>query len=423
MILAHGEPKSKLCSDYSVLAYTDAIQFLECLRVSIGIPSDLFLSVDCLQKMSIMRINGLLLLVTLLGLAMYGVESGNHQPLARIVIHKARINALEASAFVTASPTLLGLGYQYVNYSTADYIKTVNGTLSFLMINQRADFAFALFSGGLYTPKLIAMSNTIAFAYPNAPLYPRLVQGMIWNEPNSGSFYRNSDSGGECGVLAKTMFYVPTTNKDNFWYSTDYGMFQFCVADNEHDWRPGTPQCIFLENCLASVDRHRQPRLIFIAHKVLGYTSSYLTQGTSGEPMGRDSLQQLWQKYKGPVGNQWETNGKGQPSTALAEVQGRPGFLGLDGHVHNYKRTCPVYESICTMTKTKFFQGSLNGTIHVVAGGAGQSLSPFGPVNTTWSVSKDYDWGFVKLTAFNHTTMLMTPSLSSGTIRPGSLYF
>jgi hypothetical protein len=36
--------------------------------------------------------------------------------------------------------------------------------------------------------------------------------------PGSGSFYGNSDSGGECGVLAETMFYVPAENRANFWY-------------------------------------------------------------------------------------------------------------------------------------------------------------------------------------------------------------
>lgn len=36
--------------------------------------------------------------------------------------------------------------------------------------------------------------------------------------PNSGSFYGTMDSGGECGVLAQTMFYVPAENRDNFWY-------------------------------------------------------------------------------------------------------------------------------------------------------------------------------------------------------------
>ena len=31
-------------------------------------------------------------------------------------------------------------------------------------------------------PKLVAISNTIAFANPNAPVYPRLAQGKMWNE-------------------------------------------------------------------------------------------------------------------------------------------------------------------------------------------------------------------------------------------------
>lgn len=35
--------------------------------------------------------------------------------------------------------------------------------------------------------------------------------------PNSGSFYDTSDSGGECGVLAETMFYVPAENRAKFW--------------------------------------------------------------------------------------------------------------------------------------------------------------------------------------------------------------
>lgn len=35
--------------------------------------------------------------------------------------------------------------------------------------------------------------------------------------PGTGSFYGNMDSGGECGVLAETMFYVPAENRAKFW--------------------------------------------------------------------------------------------------------------------------------------------------------------------------------------------------------------
>lgn len=39
--------------------------------------------------------------------------------------------------------------------------------------------------------------------------------------PGTGSFYQNTDSGGECGVLAQNMFYVPAANREKFWYIYD----------------------------------------------------------------------------------------------------------------------------------------------------------------------------------------------------------
>nr|GEV60432.1 probable inactive purple acid phosphatase 1 [Tanacetum cinerariifolium] len=450
--------------------------------------------------------------------------------------------------------------YQYANYTNTNYKVTGEASLKLQLINQRSDFAFALFTGGLSTPTLVAVSNTVTFVNPNAPSYPRLAHGKAWDQmtvtwtsgygineaepvvewgqrgreqihssagtltfdrnsmcgapartvgwrdpgyihtsflkdlwpnqvyiyklghkllngsiiwsktyqfksspypgqdslqrviifgdmgkpgslnttkqliedlenidivfhigdicyangylsqwdqftcqiepvastvpymvasgnherdwPNSGSFYGNNDSGGECGVIAQTMFYVPNDNRDKFWYSTDYGMFRFCIADTEHDWREGTEQYKFIEQCLASVDRQKQPWLIFIAHRVLGYSSSlfYAVEGSFGEPMGRDSLQKLWQKYKVDI--------------------------AVYGHAHNYERTCPVYENTCMNDEKNHYEGSLNGTIHVVAGGGGADLTPFAPFKTTWSIFRDYDYGFLKLTAFNHSTLL-----------------
>ncbi|GKA22183.1 nucleotide pyrophosphatase/phosphodiesterase-like protein [Tanacetum coccineum] len=86
------------------------------------------------------------------------------------------------------------------------------------------------------------------------------------------------DSGRECGVPAELMYYVPADNRAILWYSTDYGMFHFCIADSEHDWREGSEQYAWIEKCLTSVDRQKQPWLIFSAHRVLGYSSkSWLT--------------------------------------------------------------------------------------------------------------------------------------------------
>lgn len=202
------------------------------------------------------------------------------------------------------------------------------------------------------------------------------------------------DSGGECGVLAENMFYVPAENRANFWYSTDYGMFRFCIAHTELDWREGSEQYKFIENCLASVDRQRQPWLIFLAHRVLGYSSVdfYVEEGSFEEPMGREDLEKLWQKYKVDI--------------------------ALYGHVHNYERSCPVYENICTSQEKHNYIGPLKGTIHVIAGGGGASLHEFASINTTWSIYKDYDNGFVKLTAFDHSHLLFEYKKS----RDGKVY-
>ncbi|XP_010527966.1 PREDICTED: probable inactive purple acid phosphatase 1 isoform X2 [Tarenaya hassleriana] len=562
-------------------------------------------------------------------LVLGAIQEGNShgdQPLSKIAIQKAML-ALNDKAYLRASPAVLGsngqnaewvtvvyssphpsdddwigvfspgdfndsncpaetkmvnpprlcsapIKFQYANYSSPSYKITGNGALKFLLINQRSDFSFALFSGGLLNPKLVTVSNKVVFSNPKAPVYPRLAQGKEWNEmtvtwtsgysidiaepvvewgmkggepklspagtltfgrnsmcgapartvgwrdpgyihtgflkelwpnamytykvghrfsngefvwskeyqfkaspfpgqnslqrvvifgdmgkaeidgsneyndfqraslnttkqliqdlknmdmvfhigdicyangylsqwdqftaqvesiasavpymiasgnherdwPNSGSFYQNLDSGGECGVPAETMFYVPAENRAKFWYSTDYGMFRFCVADTEHDWREGSEQYNFIEHCLASVDRQKQPWLIFLAHRVLGYssTSFYAVDGSFGEPMGRESLQKLWQKYKVDI--------------------------AIYGHAHNYERTCPVYQNICTDKEKNNYTGMLNGTIHIVAGGGGAGLGEFSELQPNWSIYRDYDYGFVKLTAFDHSNLLL----------------
>jgi acid phosphatase type 7 len=37
--------------------------------------------------------------------------------------------------------------------------------------------------------------------------------------PNTGGFFDVKSSGGECGVLAETMYYYPAENRANFWYA------------------------------------------------------------------------------------------------------------------------------------------------------------------------------------------------------------
>ncbi|RLN32938.1 putative inactive purple acid phosphatase 27 [Panicum miliaceum] len=203
---------------------------------------------------------------------------------------------------------------------------------------------------------------------------------------DTGGFYTGNDSRGECGVPAETYFYVPAENRGKFWYAADHGMFRFCVGDTEHDWRPGSEQHAFLERCFASADRKHQPWLVFAAHRPLGYSSNdfYAAEGSFAEPMGR-ALQGLWQKHRVD--------------------------LAVYGHVHNYERTCPVYENTCMDGRSKddgkgSYSGTMGGTIHVVAGTGGAKLRDYsaGPW-PQWSVARDKSFGYVKLTASDHSSL------------------
>ncbi|XP_026397922.1 probable inactive purple acid phosphatase 27 isoform X1 [Papaver somniferum] len=484
------------------------------------------------------------------------------------------------------SPLLVSapIKYQFANHSTPDYVNTGSGSLKFRLINQRYDFAFGLFSGGLSKPKLIATSNKISFANPKAPLYPRLALGKSWDEmtvtwtsdydineavpfvqwglqgeeqirspagtltftqtsmcgppartvgwrepgffhtsflknlwpnlkytyklghrlmdgtyvwsknysftappypgqnslqrviifgdtgkaerdgsneyqnyqpgslnttdtltkdlgnydivfhigdlpysngflsqwdqftemiepiasavpymvasgnherdwPNSGSFYNTADSGGECGVPAETMFYVPAENRANYWYSVDYGMFRFCIGDSEHDWREGTEQYKFIEKCFATTDRQKQPWLIFATHRGLGYSSDewYARQGSFEEPMGRSNF----------------------ISTLPSVLVHVPIESDSLTYIGVCCLLCHVVQNICVSPATSHFSGLWNGTIHVVVGGGGSHLASFSTLKTTWSLYKDFDFGFVKMTAYNHTSLLFEYKKSS----------
>jgi hypothetical protein len=69
---------------------------------------------------------------------------------------------------------------------------------------------------------------------------------------------------------------------------------------------------------------------------VLGYSSDfwYGLEGSFSEPMGRESLQRLWQKYKVDI--------------------------AFYGHVHNYERTCPIYQVSTIVKYTKSLLINLN---------------------------------------------------------------
>ena len=72
----------------------------------------------------------------------------------------------------------------------------------------------------------------------------------------------------------------------------------------------------------------------------------------------------------------------------------------------------------CVNSDKSHYSGTVKGTIHVVVGGGGSHLSEFTTAIPNWSIYRDYDWGFVKLTAFNRSSLLFEYKKS----RDGKVY-
>lgn len=72
-----------------------------------------------------------------------------------------------------------------------------------------------------------------------------------------------------------------------------------------------------------------------------------------------------------------------------------------------------LLQSQCVNGERDHYSGTFQGTIHVVVGGAGSHLSPFSSLTPKWSLVQDYDYGFVKLTASDHSNLLFEYKKSS----------
>lgn len=68
---------------------------------------------------------------------------------------------------------------------------------------------------------------------------------------------------------------------------------------------------------------------------------------------------------------------------------------------------------MCVKNDMTNYTGTVNGTIHAIVGGGGSHLSRFTTIKTRWSLFKDHDFGFVKLTAFNRSYLMFEYKKSS----------
>jgi hypothetical protein len=191
--------------------------------------------------------------------------------------------------------------------------------------------------------------------------------------PSWGNFAE--DSGGECGVPTAKRFHMPSSPHSNgvFWYSFDYGLLHTVVISSEHDLSPGSPQYLFLENDLASVDRIKTPWVVLELHRPL---------------------------YEGEGSGGWRANnvvGKAMRDEFENLLVVHQVDLVLAGHYHEYQRTCDgLYKGQC----------GNGGPIHVTVGSAGAKLDAgFELVNFWTDHFIKGEFGYGRITVANRTDM------------------
>ncbi|KAK9154747.1 hypothetical protein Sjap_002227 [Stephania japonica] len=317
-------------------------------------------------------------------------------------------------------------------------ITTCSASLNFHVINIRTDIGFVFFGGGFDLPCIYTKTSTLNFSNPKTPLYGHIssidstatsmkltwVSGdngtqevqygdsrsqtsevttftqddmckwdyflhlitpvashvsymtAIGNHEDSGSVYATPDSGGECGVAYETYFPMPTSAKDNPWYSIEQASVHFTIISTEHDWSESSEQYGWMKKDLESVNRSATPWVIFMGPM---YSS------TGG------ILPNVDKEFVAAV----------EPLLINNKVD-----LALWGHVHNYERTCAVYQNECKALPTKDANGidtynnsNYSAPVHAVIGMAGFKLDPSPKSADAWSLIRISEYGYARVQA------------------------
>ncbi|GAB2212653.1 hypothetical protein Droror1_Dr00020632 [Drosera rotundifolia] len=195
---------------------------------------------------------------------------------------------------------------------------------------------------------------------------------------DSGSVFETPDSGGECGVPYEAYFPMPTQAKDKPWYSIEQGPLHFTIMSTEHDWTPNSEQYKWLKSNMNSVNRSRTPWLIFAGHRQM--YSSY-----------SDAIFTVDQHFIDSV----------EPLLLASKVD-----LALFGHVHNYERSCAMYQGKCKAIPVKgadgvdtYDQTNYTAPVQAVIGMAGFTLDNFSSSVPDWSISRICKFGYSRIHA------------------------
>eukprot|EP00563_Minutocellus_polymorphus_P013579 CAMPEP_0181049390 /NCGR_PEP_ID=MMETSP1070-20121207/15954_1 /TAXON_ID=265543 /ORGANISM="Minutocellus polymorphus, Strain NH13" /LENGTH=686 /DNA_ID=CAMNT_0023128259 /DNA_START=60 /DNA_END=2120 /DNA_ORIENTATION=+ len=195
--------------------------------------------------------------------------------------------------------------------------------------------------------------------------------------PVWGNF--RTDSGGECGVPTAKRFLPPKTKQGNytsngvFWYAYSFGLVRTIMISSEHDLSKGSPQHMWFQHELKSVNRTTTPFVIVESHRPLYHSKPYWADNAVGIAM-RAEFEDLLRKYRVDI------------------------FFA--GHYHSYLRTCDgLYASKC----------SNGGPLHITVGTAGAQLDDMnlGLYDNVWTQKYLGVWGYIRATVHNPSLMLL----------------
>jgi len=208
---------------------------------------------------------------------------------------------------------------------------------------------------------------------------------------NSASYYSNSDSGGECGVLATQLIPLPapaTTNEP--WWSYDVGLIHFVGISTEHNYTRGSKQYDWLEHDLATVNRSVTPWVVFGGHRAMYINSNY-----GGVDTSDITVMDLMIEHLEPLLWKYKVN------------------LGFYGHNHVVQRHSAVFQKQTVQRAEERKDSSGNSvywhenpqaTVHLIVGtgGAGFTINAVEP-RPDWNENYFYQWGYSTVVAHNAT--------------------
>eukprot|EP01083_Nonionella_stella_P086506 240373_1 len=179
--------------------------------------------------------------------------------------------------------------------------------------------------------------------------------------PDWGNF--DDDSHGECGLPLNVRYIAPSSRDSNgvFWYSFDYGFVHYIMMSSEHNLTATARARVWLENDLKLVNQSNTPFTIFAMHRPMYFSQVAYGNDKVAAHLIAD-LEDLFFEYGVDI--------------------------VLQGHVHNYQRTCAVFKAEC-------IEHQQGGIYYMTIGTGGQGLSSSDYIPVEWSqyVDKTH-WGY-----------------------------